>query len=57
MINIENKELFICQCGSNIWNIQAIFENGAMALYFNNMTCTNCGVSIATSNKLDGGVI
>lgn len=58
MINLQNEQSFICRnCNSNIWNIQAIFENGAMALYFNKMSCTNCGMNLSEPNKLDGGVV
>lgn len=54
---IQDVQSYICQCGSNIWNIQAIFENGAIALYFNNMSCTNCQTLFSLNNKLDGGVV
>jgi hypothetical protein len=46
-----------CNCGSKIWNIKAMFENGAMSLYFLDMSCSSCGYMPSIPPKLDGGEI
>lgn len=57
MNQILGSQTYRCSCGSNIWNIQMILENGGMALYFDNMSCANCGVSANNSSGLDGGIV
>lgn len=37
-----------CVCGSNIWNIRAMFENYEISQYFLEMDCVKCG-SLATA--------
>ena len=37
-----------CPCGSIVWDLKAIFENGEIATYFLDMECANCG-SLATA--------
>lgn len=57
MISINNNKTYICSCGSKIWQISAIFENSALALYFDDMKCMQCGMPPMTPNKLDGGTV
>lgn len=54
---MNNLSLNECACGSKIWNIKAIFENGAMSLYFLDMSCSNCGYMPSTPPQLDAGEI
>lgn len=37
-----------CVCGSNIWNVRAMFENYEISQYFLEMDCVKCG-SLATA--------
>lgn len=37
-----------CVCGSNVWNIRAMFENYEISQYFLEMDCVKCG-SLATA--------
>ena len=57
MINMDNNNTYICSCGSKIWQISAIFENNALAVYFDNMRCIQCGMPPGNAVKLDGGVV
>jgi len=47
-IDLRGTPTHQCVCGSNIWNIKAIFENFEIATYFIDMECANCG-SLATA--------
>lgn len=57
MISIDKDKTYICSCGSKIWQIAAMFENNALAVYFDNMKCMQCGLPPTTADKLDGGVV
>ena len=59
MINLQDKNnpLDACSCGSKIWSIDAMFDNGAISLYFNEMKCKQCGLPPMSSNTLDGGFV
>lgn len=57
MTNINDNIKYICSCGSKIWSISAIFENNALAIYFDNMKCMQCGMPPVTVDKLDGGLV
>jgi rRNA maturation protein Nop10 len=40
----ENEVLHECPiCGSNIWNVKAIFEDYDLLMYFLDMECSSCG--------------
>lgn len=57
MISIDKDKTYICSCGSKIWQIAAMFENNALAVYFDNMKCMQCSLPPTTADKLDGGVV
>lgn len=57
MISLNNQQTYICSCGSKIWYISAIFENNALAIYFDNMKCLQCGMPPVNIDKLDGGLV
>jgi len=37
-----------CICGSEVWNLQVVFDNYEIATYYLDMQCVQCG-SIATA--------
>jgi hypothetical protein len=42
-----------CICGSNIWNIKAMFDNFEIVTYFLDMVCDNCGSYATAPTPLD----
>ena len=59
MINLQDQNNILnkCSCGSKIWNISVMFNNGAMSLYFNEIKCRECGMPPMHSGMLDGGSV
>ena len=47
-MDIRGTPTHLCPCGSNIWNLKAIFEDFEIATYFLDMECVSCG-SVATA--------
>ena len=50
MLDLRDKEkpLHVCACGSTLWKVQAMFEDGEISLYMLDMECALCG-SLATA--------
>jgi hypothetical protein len=44
----KDRPLHVCICGSTLWNVKAIFEEGEISLYMLDMECSLCG-SLATA--------
>jgi hypothetical protein len=44
----KNKPLTICSCGSTLWSVKAMFEDGEISLYMLDMECVLCG-NLATA--------
>ena len=57
MIDLRGNPTHVCVCGSTIWNIKAMFENGAIALYFLDMSCAQCGSMATAPTEVDGGTV
>lgn len=55
MVDLRGTPTHVCICGSKIWSIKAMFENGAIALYFLDMKCAECGALATAPTELDGG--
>ena len=47
-IDLRGTPTHLCPCGSNIWNLKAIFEDFEISTYFLDMECVSCG-SVATA--------
>ena len=47
-MDLRGTPTHVCPCGSIVWNLKAIFEDGEIATYFLDMECANCG-SLATA--------
>ena len=47
-IDFRGQPSHTCICGSQIWNVQVVFEDHEIATYFLDMECANCG-SLATA--------
>jgi hypothetical protein len=50
-MDLRGEPVHICVCGSRLWNIQAMFEDYEISMYFTEMQCANCG-SLATAPTL-----
>jgi hypothetical protein len=50
MMDLRDKDnpLEVCVCGSLLWDVQVMFENGEISLYMLDMKCALCG-SLATA--------
>ncbi len=49
-LDLRDKEhpLEVCICGSLLWNVQVMFEEGQISLYMLDMECALCG-ALATA--------
>jgi hypothetical protein len=43
MMDLRGEPIHVCICGSMLWNIQAMFEDYEVSLYFTEMECALCG--------------
>lgn len=44
----KDNPLEVCSCGSLLWKVQAMFEEGHISLYMLDMECALCG-NLATA--------
>lgn len=47
-MDIRGTPTHVCPCGSMVWDLKVIFEDGEIATYFLDMECFSCG-SLATA--------
>jgi hypothetical protein len=47
-MDLRGTPTHVCPCGSIVWNLKAVFEDGEIVTYFLDMECANCG-SLATA--------
>jgi hypothetical protein len=50
----KDKPLEVCICGSTLWNVKAMFENGEISLYMLDMECYLCGSLATAPTPIDG---
>jgi len=50
-MDMRGTPTHLCVCGSNLWNIKAMFEDYEISMYFLDMECALCG-SWATAPTL-----
>ena len=55
MLDLRDKEkpLHVCICGSKLWNVQCMFEDGEISLYFLDMECALCGAKATAPTPVD----
>jgi hypothetical protein len=55
MMDLRDKDrpLHICVCGSMLWNVQAMFEDGEISLYMLDMECALCGTLATAPTPID----
>jgi hypothetical protein len=57
-MDLRDKErpLHICVCGSMLWNVQAMFEDGEISLYMLDMECALCGTLATAPTPIDNDI-
>jgi hypothetical protein len=58
MMDLRDKDrpLHICVCGSMLWNVQAMFEDGEISLYMLEMECALCGTLATAPTPIDNDI-
>jgi hypothetical protein len=58
MMDLRDKArpLHICVCGSMLWNVQAMFEDGEISLYMLDMECALCGTLATAPTPIDNDI-
>jgi hypothetical protein len=58
MMDLRDKErpLHVCVCGSMLWNVQAMFEDGEISLYMLDMECALCGTLATAPTPIDNDI-
>lgn len=58
MMDLRDKErpLHICICGSMLWNVQVMFEDGEISLYMLDMECALCGTLATAPTPIDNDI-
>ena len=46
----------VCICGSTLWNVKAMFEDGEISLYMLDMECHLCGSLATAPTPIDGRI-
>ena len=54
-LDLRDKDhpLEICSCGSKLWKVQAMFEDGEISMYMLDMECALCGNLATATTPLD----
>jgi len=55
MIDLRDKDnpLHVCICGSTLWKVQAMFDEGEISLYMLDMECALCGAWATAPTPID----
>jgi hypothetical protein len=55
MMDLRDKDrpLHVCICGSMLWKVQAMFEDGEISLYMLDMECVLCGTLATAPTAID----
>lgn len=48
MLDLRGDPVEVCICGSTLWNVKVMFEDGEISLYMLDMECYSCG-ALATA--------
>ena len=49
----KDRPTHVCVCGSMLWKVQAMFEDGEISLYVLDMECALCGALATAPTPLD----
>jgi hypothetical protein len=55
MMDLRDKDhpLEVCVCGSTLWSVKAMFEDGEISLYMLDMECVLCGALATAPTPID----
>lgn len=55
MIDLRDSErpLEVCVCGSTLWKVKVMFEEGEISLYMLDMECALCGALATAPTPID----
>lgn len=55
-LDLRDKDvpLHVCICGSTLWKVKAMFEDGQISLYMLDMECELCGALATAPTPIDG---
>jgi hypothetical protein len=55
MMDLRDKDhpLHVCVCGSRLWKVQVMFEDGEISLYMLDMECALCGTLATAPTAID----
>jgi hypothetical protein len=42
-MDVRGEPTHVCPCGSQLWNIKAMFQDYEISMYFLDMECAECG--------------
>lgn len=49
----KDNPIHVCPCGSRVWNIQAMFDDYEISMYFTEMECALCGTLATAPTPVD----
>ena len=49
----KDNPLHVCICGSTLWSVQAMFEDGEISLYMLDMECALCHSKATAPTPMD----
>ena len=52
-MDLRGTPTHVCPCGSIVWDLKAIFEDGEIVTYFLDMECANCGTLATAPTPID----
>ena len=52
-LDIRGEPTHVCPCGSMLWNIQAMFDDYEISMYFTDMECSLCGTKATAPTPVD----
>jgi len=54
-LDLSDKDapIEVCICGSFLWKVQAMFEEGEISLYMLDMECVLCGALATAPTPID----
>lgn len=52
-VDMRGTPTHVCICGSELWNLKVMFEDGEISLYFLDMECALCGSKATAPTPVD----
>jgi hypothetical protein len=52
-MDLRGTPTHVCVCGSQVWNIKAVFSDFEIAQYFIDMECASCGSYATAPTPID----